>query len=469
MFFLIPIGSEEGVRRLPYLTISLIVLNTLIYFITSAMISGQMREFEDLEQQLYEIESYYLWEIVGDDPAQLDALDYEGFRQRILAGEVIPQNTEDYDEWLALYEKYDSALNKNVYNQFGFTPSKFNVVTLFTSMFIHGGFFHLLFNMLFLWLVGCNIEDDWSWKVFLGVYLMSGVVATLAHMAFFPKSSIPLVGASGAIAGVMGAFMIRRYKTKIRFAYFIWFFFRPFLGTFAVYAGFALPIWFLMEVFYAATWSVESGTAHWAHIGGFVFGAVVSSSFKFFGLEKKYIEPMVEDSFEKLKVSPKMKEANKKLETGDTAAAVPLFLAIMGEEPNNYDAPLTLARLYYEKGKHGDAAVMYDRAFGIILRMNDVHLVEATYDEMKEKKLTHALSEKNFFNYALFLEKHGEWGKAVEMFGRYVKLFPEGKVRAKAIYRTYLLFRDRLENAAMASSALAYLKKEHPEYPVENP
>ena len=469
MFFLIPIGSEEGVRRLPYLTIGLIVANTLIYFITSAMVSGQMRELEDIDQQLYEIESYYLWDKVGDDPSQLNDLDYEGFREQIRAGEVIPQNSEDYDEWLALYEKYESALNKNVYNQFGFTPSKFGFVKLLTSMFIHGGFFHLLFNMLFLWLVGCNIEDDWSWKVFLGVYLVSGVVATLAHMAFFPKSTIPLIGASGAIAGVMGAFMIRHYKTKIRFAYFIWFFFRPFLGTFAVYAGFALPIWFLMEVFYAATWSVESGTAHWAHIGGFVFGAVVSSSFKFFGLEKKYIEPMVEDSFEKLKVSPKMKEANKKLEAGETAAAIPLFLAIISEEPNNYDAPLTLARLYYEKGKHGDAVVMYNRAFAIILRMNDVHLGEALYDEMKEKRLTQSLSEKNFFNYALFLEKHGEWGKAVEMFGRYIELFPTGKVRAKAIYRTYLLFRDRLDNAAMASSALAYLKKEHPEYPVDNP
>ncbi|KPK73048.1 hypothetical protein AMJ87_03050, partial [candidate division WOR_3 bacterium SM23_60] len=72
MFFLIPIGSEEGVRRLPYLTISLIVLNVLIYFITSAMISGQMRELEDLDQQLYEIESYYLWDKVGDDPSQLN-------------------------------------------------------------------------------------------------------------------------------------------------------------------------------------------------------------------------------------------------------------------------------------------------------------------------------------------------------------------------------------------------------------
>ncbi len=428
-----------------------------------------MRELEDLQEQLYKIESYYLWEIVGDDPARLDELDYEGFRERIRDGDVIPQNSEEYDTWLKLYEKYTHVLNRNVYNQFGFTPSKFNVVKLFTSLFVHGGFFHLFFNMLFLWLVGCNIEDDWSWKVFIGVYLVSGVVATLVHMAFFPQSSVPLVGASGAIAGVMGAFMIRHYKTKIRFAYFIWFFFRPFLGTFAVYAGYALPVWFLMEVFYAATWSVESGTAHWAHIGGFVFGALISSSFKAFGLEKKYIEPMVEDSFEKLKVSPKMKEANKKLEAGDTAAALPLFLAIVREEPNNYDAPLTLARLYYEKGMYGGAAVMYDRAFSIILRMNDLHLVEATYEEMQEKQLTQSLSEKNFFNNALFLEKHGEYGKAVEMFGRYIKLFPDGKVRAKAIYRTYLLFRDRLEHPTMARSALAYLKKEYPNYPIDNP
>jgi tetratricopeptide (TPR) repeat protein len=163
-----------------------------------------------------------------------------------------------------------------------------------------------------------------------------------------------------------------------------------------------------------------------------------------------------------------MKEANSTLEAGDTAGALPLFLTIVCEEPDNYDAPLTLARLYYKKGKHGDAAVMYDRAFVTILRTHDAHLIDATYEEIEEKDLVRALSEKNVYNYAVFLEKQANFEKAAKMYGCYATLFPGGKVRAKAIYRTYLLFRDKLHDTAMASSALAYLRKEHPEYPVES-
>lgn len=464
MFFLIPIGSEEGVRRLPYLTIGLIVLNSIIWFITSMVLGGQINELEKINEELFDIESKYMYRIIETDPTLLTKCNIDEIRERFIADEIIPRDSEDYEEWMNLYKEFTTKRSNMVFERWGFTPKKFEFLKIFSSMFIHANFLHLLFNMLFLWLVGCNIEDDWSWKVFLGLYLISGVIACLLHTAFFPKSTVPLIGASGAIAGIMGAFMIRHYKTKIRFAYFLWFILiRPYYGTFAIYAGIALPFWFLQQIIFASG-GAESGTAHWAHVGGFVFGAVVGISMKIFGIEKKYVAPMVEDSFEKLKMSPKMKEVNKKLDTGDTTGAIPLLLMVINEEPQNFDALLMLARIYFEKGLRDDAIVMYKKAFDLILRIEDSNLILSTYEEIREKEILNNMPEKNIYNLASFLEKAAKYEEAARLFGLYIQLYPGGKVRPKAIYRAHLLFKDKLNNKTMAQHALAFLKKEYPDW-----
>lgn len=463
MFFIIPVGSEEGVRRLPYVTIGLIVLNSIIWIITGLLLSGQMGELEQLHIRLLEIESHYTYQFLETDPGLLREVDYDKVRERILAGEIIPPGTEDYRQWKNLYEHYKAKYGKMVFEQFGFKPKEFNLLKLFSSMFIHANFFHLLFNMLFLWLVGCNIEDDWSWKVFLGLYLVGGLVAGGFHAMAFPSSTTPLIGASGAIAGIMGAFMIRRYKTKVRFAYFVWFFIRPYVGVFSIYAGIALPIWFIQQII-GASWSMESGTAYWAHIGGFVLGAAMGASFRFLGIEKKYITPMVEDSFEKLKLSPRMKEANRLLDAGDTNAAILMLLQVVHEERENQDARLVLARLYYEQGNHDDALTMYNKAIEIALRKANSEIIFSIYEEIKEKDWIKGLNEKNLYTLANFLEQNDRYEEALSLFGMYIRIYQGGSVRPKAIYRAHLLFKNKLKDDKMARNALAFLRKEYPNW-----
>jgi membrane associated rhomboid family serine protease len=467
MFFFIPVGSEEGVRRLPYLTIGLIVLNSIIWIITTIILNNQINALEKLETELFKIEKMYLYRVIEKNPELLTSFNYEEIRERFERGEIIPLDSEDYIRWQNIYQEYQEKQSNLIFEQLGFKPKEFNIMKMFTSMFVHANFFHLLFNMLFLWLVGCNIEDSWSWKVFLGLYLLAGVVAILFHAVAFPKSEVPLIGASGAIAGVMGAFMIRHYKTKIRIAYFIWFFItRPFLGTFSIYAGIALPFWFLEQIF-GATWSVgEAGTAYWAHIGGFIFGAAIGLSLKFLGLEKKYIAPMVEESFEKLKASPKMKEAYKKLDSEDRGGAIPLLLAVISEEPQNYDAPLMLARMYCEKGSLDDALVMYNKALTIVLRIEDTEIITALYEELKEKVFIQKLSDKNIYNLAQFFEKVSKYAEAVKLYGIYVNNFPASAIRPKAIYRIYMLFKEKLNEQSLAQSARAFLIKEYPHFSI---
>ncbi len=465
MFFLIPVGSEEGVRRLPYFTIGLIALNAIIFMLTSSVQNSQEQELFRIHQEMEEIEVRYFFDILEQDPNAMQNITLDEQHELFLGNENIRWEEDDCEVWHALYNEYKIKFNNVVFNKLGFTPKHFGFFKLFTHMFVHANFFHLLFNMLFLWLVGCNIEDTWSWKVFLGLYLISGVIACLLHTAVYSASNTPLVGASGAIAGIMGAFMIRHYKTKIRFAYFFWLIFvPPIFGSFAIYAGIALPIWFLMQIV-SARWSVGVGTAYYAHIGGFIFGAAVGMGMKFLGIEKKYVAPMVEDSFEKLKMSSQMKEVYRKMDINDTAGAMPLLLAVLDEEPQNFVGPLILARIYYEKGHHDDAMLMYNKAFDVALISAESDIVLSVYEELREKSILQKITEKNLYNLATVLESRAKYKDAVETFGVYVKFFPHGQVRAKALYRVYLLFKNKLDNPAMAQKTYVFLKKEYPDFP----
>ena len=156
----------------------------------------------------------------------------------------------------------------------GHYPLLEGLSSLFTSIFLHGGWFHLLGNMWFLWIFGDNVEYDLGHFTYLVFYLTCGLAASLAHFATNPESSIPSVGASGAIAGVMGAYMVRFPMARI--VTLIWILF--FVTTIEVRAIFMLFYWFAIQfVSGAGTYgsTASGGVAWWAHIGGFVAGAIL--------------------------------------------------------------------------------------------------------------------------------------------------------------------------------------------------
>ncbi len=142
-------------------------------------------------------------------------------------------------------------------------PDKSVWLAALTSMFLHGNLFHLLFNMWFLWLFGNNIEDHLGPSKYVGFYLAAGIAATITHVALQPDSTIPVVGASGAIAGIMGAYLIWFPRAPIRTV--------AFLFLVEVKAVHWLLLWFVLQFF---TWT-DSQVAWAAHVGGFGFGAVI--------------------------------------------------------------------------------------------------------------------------------------------------------------------------------------------------
>ncbi len=143
-------------------------------------------------------------------------------------------------------------------------------LTLFTAMFMHGGWVHLAGNMLYLWTFGNSIEDTLGRFRFLVFYLFSGVAATLVHVVSAPDSTVPLVGASGAIAGVLGAYMALFPGVRVHVLVFLFFF----IQVVRVPALIVLGLWFIIQLVNASvqTGGVGGGVAWYAHIAGFVVG-----------------------------------------------------------------------------------------------------------------------------------------------------------------------------------------------------
>ena len=149
-------------------------------------------------------------------------------------------------------------------------------VTILTAMFMHGGWMHIIGNMVFLWAFGPEIEDAMGPVRYVAFYLLGGVVAFLAQVAAMSSSTVPNLGASGAIAAVMGAFLITYPRDRIRTLLLLgWF-----VTVTVIPAAVLIGIWFLIQLFSQAGSVVEAqsggGVAYMAHVGGFVFGAITA-------------------------------------------------------------------------------------------------------------------------------------------------------------------------------------------------
>ena len=148
--------------------------------------------------------------------------------------------------------------------------------TLFTAMFVHGGVLHVALNMLYLWIFGNNIEDVMGHVRFLLFYLVCGLVASFCQVAASPGSTVPMIGASGAISGVLGAYLIMFPAARVLTLVFFVFFIR----VVSIPAIIVLGVWFLLQLLSIAPTGAGGGVAVFAHIGGFVAGVALVAGFR---------------------------------------------------------------------------------------------------------------------------------------------------------------------------------------------
>ena len=178
----------------------------------------------------------------------------------------------------------DPGIGKSLVYMYGFVPAEFNPLTIFTSMFMHGGFAHIIGNMWFLYIFGDNVESILGHVKYFIFYLACGIGAALAQFFVEPASQIPMIGASGAVAGVLGAYMIRFPKARVHVLAVI----IIFITTFVVPAQIVLGLWFLMQLsggLGSLGVDTTGGVAWFAHIGGFIIGVTSLKYFQNFRIE----------------------------------------------------------------------------------------------------------------------------------------------------------------------------------------
>ena len=340
MFFFFPVRDEYGIKKLPFIVISIITINCFVYFLNA----------------------YF----------------------------------PDY---------------KEIVLKFGFIPARPSFLTIITSMFLHGGIFHLGFNMWYLWLFGDNIEDRWGSLNFLLFYLSAGVFATLLYSIMVPSQfkNIPLIGASGAIAGVLGAYAVLFPKSRITFKYFFWFLIFIKFGEFELFAYVWLSFWFLSQgisTLLVAKQIAVSSVAFAAHFAGFIYGMIIGIGTRAYR-EAKYRE--------------------------NVSLGKNLLLNLLGEKQKiirTFEEECEISRMKEEIMKNFEG---------------NKNLAVLTYSQLIKKYPEVVLPEKIQYEIAESLEKEGKKEDALIAYKNFILNYPFSKLADNALLSLGKIFIEKEE------------------------
>ena len=278
---MIPIGDSPNPKGIPIVTYVLIITNVAIYALVSFPMSLQPVDPGDPVLREYV-------RVVA-----------EVYRQPVSVEQIL-RSTTAYDLFAF---------------QYGFRPAEPSLLALLMSMFLHGGLMHLLGNMLFLWIYGDNVEHRLGRVWFVVWYLLTGVAATLFHAMFFPSSQVPLIGASGAISGVLGFYFIWFPKNMVRMLILI----PPFFVLcIEIAARIVLAIYLFLDNIVPFLFAGAGGVAHGAHIGGFVAGALAALV-----MNRRAVEARPKDAARPKTVPTEAESVRAALSTSSVVSTIP--------------------------------------------------------------------------------------------------------------------------------------------------
>ncbi|MFQ6083685.1 MAG: rhomboid family intramembrane serine protease [Candidatus Aminicenantia bacterium] len=388
---IIPIGHEtDTVRRIPWITFIIMGLCVIIHLFISSAIKKSEIEFNNIAKELFEY--YFEHPYLELDP-EVEKLFFISEEHKKAIKETLSlyhRQLPDKNTIVKEQEKLDQMaqelkdiFNKNPYNQWGFIPAKQTFPGSLTYMFIHVGWLHLIGNLLFLYLTGPFIEDVWGKPIYTVFYFVMGMLSAQMFALHYPNFSGPLVGASGAISGVMGAFLIRYWKTKIRFFFIL-------VGrTFAAPAWLMLPLWLFYEILNAKLMDAINpqggGVAYWSHVWGFIFGVIVAIVIKITRIEEsinKKIEAQTSYVDKGYKTS---QEAMALVLNGRKDAAYQMLLDAARENPTHQEVGEALWNLSVEMGKENETVTFFTKMIENLIKRNQLNSALFYYRQLKTK------------------------------------------------------------------------------------
>jgi membrane associated rhomboid family serine protease len=362
---LLPVGHERNtVSRLPIVTIILIVTNILAFVLTTGTIQSESGDsgiailrmhililkarYSDLtltpeiQQMVDDLRTRrpdtWKW-IAAPDRKPVDAW------EATLVADPDPNMDRlqaEMDTLCQQLEKLETDDNSLLW-RYAYHSYKPTVQSYITHQFLHGGWLHLISNMWILWLCGVVLEDVWVHFLVLGFYLIGGIFAAFFHGWMNPQSMIPMIGASGAIAGLMGALLARFPRLKIKMAYFLFVVrFRTFDAPVYVVA----PLWFVAELFWGMMGS--GSVAHWAHVGGFVFGVAIGLGLYAVKIENVVNRPSPEDVWAP---DEQFLRASDLLDQRETDRCIAEVSAYLRREPSSREGWELLLKAQERKGE----------------------------------------------------------------------------------------------------------------------
>ena len=365
---LIPLRHEnmEG-RRWPVISIALVLLNAGIFLATRGQINTENPLRTEVRAHILLLAASHpeltlppnvtamVTTFKNNNPGTWneaqsqtrDLADAWDARMRLIEDPAALQQEMD-----SLAEQW-AGLEKGAFlDQYAFVPAHPGAMSYVTANFLHTGWLHLIGNMWFLWLAGAILEDTWGRIIYPIFYLTAGAAALQFHAWLNPESSIPTLGASGAVAALMGAFLVRFPKTKIEVALVLGLRSLTNLSLgkgirFKAASYWLLPMWLLMEILSGTLFGHYSGVAHWAHVGGFLFGAIVALGLRYSGLEHKAnaaIEAKVTWT-----ADPGLLKATELMEHGKLDEAITALQGFIATKPDSLEGYTLLSQIYWRK------------------------------------------------------------------------------------------------------------------------
>jgi membrane associated rhomboid family serine protease/Tfp pilus assembly protein PilF len=443
--FLIPISHEDQkVIRVPWVTIALIAVNVAIFLMTHSL---AQRQSVAVRTQIQEVLRFARAHPYLKLPEQLEGAIPARRPPAELSPEVLAEQQAQFDRML---QDLQATTSRSVFRTYGYVPAQKSALTLFTSMFMHGGWLHLIGNMFFLWLTGTSLEDKWGRLLFLILYLASGVAGTLIHGSVHPESTVPMVGASGAIAGLMGAFLVRLTTTRIRFFYWIYFI----RGTFHAPAYVVLPLW-LFQQFAMAGSGQTGGVAVWAHIGGFGLGVAAALLIQGTNFEARFLAPSIRKKTS-WSASERLGTALRRFDKGDVDGAIKDLQALLRVKPESIEARTPLIAAYESKGDHAAAGKESARLVRGYLSVRDMEGALAAAKEHDRTYREVPLFMRELLALAAHQEKLGQHAEAAQLYQKAIAAWPNDPLAPKALVA---YGRSMLQTFNDPRAALEYLER----------
>jgi len=347
---IIPLTGSIHKRTLSIITILIILINIFCFFVFQAHDDERYLEayqfYSDSGLAIIELSAYSVYlenksraekslkpaDVKELKREEIDRLSKrmqgdDTFREKLSNDEIITPGQDIYHEWRSLRTEFERLLHNVIGYRYGYKPAQMDPLTALTHMFLHGDIIHLLGNMIFLWLVGCMLELGCSRLFYVVLYLAGGICALALFTLVNMNSNIPLIGASGAIAALMGAFTVMYGKTRIKVFYSLGFYF----NYAKISAILLLPVWIGNEVF-QMVFGGESSIAYVGHLGGLLGGGAIGYVYRrFFKMaDEKVFE---EDPKEKIPVL--LEKALEKISQFDMNNARSILMEILGIDPHN--------------------------------------------------------------------------------------------------------------------------------------